>query len=82
MSMVDACQTILAYACVGMLGALALGCVLVLIWRPFGCLALRIRRTGRFNTLLALVAVVLMVVYGGEKPEPLTILSNLHIVLS
>ena len=81
MNLIDGYQTVLLYACVWMLGTLAMGSVLAWAWRPIGCLAVRMRRKGLLNTFLALLAVALMVVYGGEKSEPLTILSKLDVEL-
>ena len=70
MVIVSGFQTILLYACLGMLGALALFSFMALVCEPMKRLALRIRKSGHLNALLALLAVAALVAYGGTKPLP------------
>ena len=70
MVIVSGFQTILLYACLGMLGALALFSFMALVCEPMKRLALRIRKSGHLNALLALLAVTALVAYGGTKPLP------------
>lgn len=68
--MVEHCQMMLQHVCLGMLGVLALVSLALFVSAQLGRLSSCLRRTGRLNSALALLAVGAMVVYGGTKPEP------------
>ena len=71
MSGVHCFQTFLLYACLGALGILSLVSLIMFAGRPMARVAVRMMKSGWVNALLALIAVAVMVVYGGEKPGPL-----------
>ena len=68
--MVNIFQMALLYVCVGLLGVIAIGSFIALASRPMRQIAERLRKAGRFNTFLALLAVAMLVAYGGTKPSP------------
>ena len=68
--MINCCQMVLLYACIGLLGMLALGALMIFLKRQTHLLSAQLRKVGRFNALLALLAVAMLVVYGGTKPQP------------
>ena len=68
--MINCCQMVLLYACIGLLGMLALGALTVFLGRQVRWLSMRLQKVGRFNALFALLAVAMLVVYGGTKPQP------------
>ena len=70
MSGVHCFQTFLLYACLGALGILSLVSLIMFAGRPMARVAVRMMKSGWVNALLALAAVAVMVVYGGEKPGP------------
>ena len=70
MNIIHDFQTFLLYACLGVLGAILLSSLIALLSRPLVRIAMRVRETGWFNTLLVLIAVAVMVAYGGTKPPP------------
>jgi hypothetical protein len=80
MDIVNSFQTFLLYACVGMLGAVSLLWLAVLACGSAKRLASRMKKAGRLNALLSLLAVAMMVAYGGSKP-PLTVVSDLSLTL-
>ena len=71
--MVSCIQTILLYVCLGALGLLAAGSFAAFACRQLAPAVERLRKTGRINTVLALLAVAALVAYGGSKPDSCTI---------
>ena len=69
MDVANSCQMILLYACLGMLGAIALLSVAALAYQPMKRAAARLRKAGPLNMSLALLAIAALVAYGGTKPE-------------
>ena len=70
--MIEYCQTMLIYLCVGVFGCLALVWLAMFVHAQTRRFVACFRRGGRFNAALALIAVGAMVVYGGSKPAPPT----------
>ncbi len=70
--MVEYCQTMFIYLCVGVFGCLALVWLAMFVNAQMRRFVACFRRAGRFNAALALIAVGAMVVYGGSKPTPPT----------
>ena len=68
--MINCCQMVLLYTCIGLLGMLALGALTVFVRSQMRWLSAHLQKVGRFNALLALLAVAMLVVYGGTKPPP------------
>ena len=68
--MVALYQMALLYVCIGLLGAMALGFLIAFVSRQMGRTAALLRKSGRLNTFLSLIAVTVMVAYGGTKPTP------------
>ena len=68
--MINCCQMVLLYTCVGLLGMLALGALTVFVRSQMRRLSVHLQKVGRFNALFALLAVAMLVVYGGTKPQP------------
>ena len=66
--MIEHCQMVLLYACIGILGGLALVSIVAFAAIPIRRFMARVRSAGRLNSVLALFAVVTLVVYGGTKP--------------
>ena len=71
MSIVNVCQMALLYACGVMLGGIALFSLMVFANRPIRQLASRLRKAGPLNTALSLLAIAVLVAYGGTKYGPL-----------
>ena len=80
--MINCCQMVLLYTCIGLLGMIALGAFMVFLRRQMHRLSAQLQKVGRFKALLVLLAVAMLVVYGGTKPlPPPTTVSDLAITL-
>ena len=81
--MVNAYQTVLLYACMGMIGVIGLVAFAVFACKPIRLLAIRLRNSGRLNMSLALLAIAMLVAYGGTKDPivPLTVVVDFDLTL-
>jgi len=68
--MIEHCQMALLYVCLTLLGGIALASVVAFANMPIRRFAMRLRKAGRFNAMLAILAIAALVVYGGTKPHP------------
>ena len=66
--MIECCQSVLSFVCIGVFCAFVLWAFAMRVGRIIASVAGRLRKSGRLNAFLAILAVVAIVAYGGSKP--------------